>query len=319
MTINELNLVVFGTSILWGQGLGEPDKIHSRVAAALREQSPGRRVNVIFLAHSGASTGYLSTGSVDTHREPPLHGEVPTLYPTILQEIDAFDELGSPPDSVDVILLDAGINDVHVTRILEPLTQPRDIEKLVELYCHQHMLKLVAEILTKFSCARLVLVGYYEFLTEDSEEGYIHTLARAIGTVPGGAILDAVADAAERLLKRRLLANCDTFAARSWVAREQTAAEMNRQFPCDRVAVAWPVIPTEHAAFTSDPWLYGINDDLSPQDPLAPMRASACYGAGSSRTRVIFYEKVSAGHPNPKGARAYADAILARLSECITS
>ena len=72
-------------------------------------------------------------------------------------------------------------------------------------------------------------------------------------------------------------------------------------------------IKPENAAFAADPWLYGINDDLSPQDPCADIRIAACHAAGSSRTEVLFCEKASAGHPNPKGAKAYAEAIFKLL------
>src|SRR5579871_78351 len=104
-----MNLVVFGTSLLWGQGLEDKDKIHNVLARLIEQRNPGCTVNVIFLAHSGASTGFNPDGSVDTTRKPRIHGEVPTLYPTILQEMEEFDALNVPPETVDLILLDAGV------------------------------------------------------------------------------------------------------------------------------------------------------------------------------------------------------------------
>lgn len=121
-----MNLVVFGTSLLWGQGLNDADKMHTILARLWQERLPPDEVTIHFLAHLGASTGYLEDGSIDTHREPATHGEVPKLYPTIVQEIEAFDGLGTAPGSVDVILLDAGINDVHITKMLNPITRLDD-------------------------------------------------------------------------------------------------------------------------------------------------------------------------------------------------
>ncbi|MEP7289692.1 MAG: SGNH/GDSL hydrolase family protein [Chloroflexota bacterium] len=311
--MSELNLVVFGTSILWGQGLEDGDKIHSVVVQLLRERFPERNVKATFLAHSGASTGFAQDGSVDAHREPRIHGEVPTLYPTIIQEIEEFDALNIPSESIDIVLLDAGINDVHVTTILDPFTTPHDIEKQVEIYCHQHMELLIERLLAKFKNAKIVIVGYYEFFTEESEEEYIHTLLKAFGKLPVGPIIDAVFGVAEGLIKRRLLTNCATFSNQSRAAFEQVAADLNSRSGSQRVFVACPDIAAQHAAFASDPWLYGINDDLSPQDPVAHLRSVACISAGLLRTQPLFCEKASAGHPNPKGAKAYAEAILAVL------
>jgi lysophospholipase L1-like esterase len=313
--MSDFNWVVLGTSIMWGQGLADPDKIHSVLKHMLQERFIDRPVNVTFLAHSGASTGYEPNGSVDTHQEPRVDGEVPALYPTILQEIEEFDGLGIRPESIDVVLLDAGINDVHATKVIDPRTSSHQIEEWVEIYCHQHMVLLVGQLLTKFERARIIIAGYYEFLTEQSEAGYIHTLAKALGTVPGGIIFDTLIGVTEGWLKRRLLVNCDTFAARSLAAFRQTADEVNRRLDTERVFVACPDIKPENAAFASDPWLFGINDDLSPQDPLAAIRAKACQSANLSRPKEMFCKIASAGHPNAEGAKAYARAIFALVSD----
>jgi len=118
--MNDLNVVVLGTSIMWGQGLEDADKIHSVLARMLQARDPTCNVDMIFLAHSGASTGFKPDGSVDTRREPRLHGEVPTAYPTVLQQIDDFDQGGIAAESVDIVVVDAGVNDVHSTTILDP-------------------------------------------------------------------------------------------------------------------------------------------------------------------------------------------------------
>lgn len=310
-----INLLVFGTSIMWGQGLEEPDKIHNVLAQMLQEHRTTDKVNVYSLAHSGASTGFKADGSIDTHRESRIHGEVPTLYPTIVQEFEEFDELGLQPESIDIILLDAGINDVHVTEILDPLTMPHRIEEHIEIYCHQHMILLLEQLLAKFRNAKIIIVGYYEFLTEESEESYIHILLKAFGLISKILLADIVLGLADGLLKDRLLTNCKIFAEQSLTAFQQTAAELNSQHSEQRVFVADPQIKTENAAFTSDPWLFGINDDLSPQDPLAGIRTSACHSTSHKRTQPLFCEKASAGHPNPKGARSYANAIFALLEK----
>ncbi len=300
---------------MWGQGLEDPDKMHNVLSKMLQDRFSDRKVNVIFLAHSGSSTGYKLDGSIDGHHEPRIHGEVPTFYPTIVQQIEAFDDQAVGRDSVDLILLDAGVNDVHVTRILDPLTRPQQIEKLVEIYCHQHMVMLLQQLTTNFKNARIVIIGYYQMLTEASEEGYIHALLKAFGKVPVNLIADVIVGAFRHLLKRRVLANCETFATQSLVAFGQSAEEVNGYLAAKRVFVVPSAIEAQHAALASDPWLFGINDDLSPQDPVASLRAEECRCAGPHRTERLVCDHASAGHPNPEGAKAYADAILATILE----
>jgi len=308
-----MELLIFGTSLMWGQGLRDADKMHNVLARKLHAHQPDRRVNVTFLAHSGASTGYLPDGTIDSKSAPLINGEVPTRYPTILQEIDSFDQVGIAPESIDLIVLDAGINDVHLKSVLDPLVTPRKIAEMVELYCHQHMALLLSKLLDKFPRARIVVAGYYEFVTEDSEQSYVRGLLQTFGKVPGGFVFDGMLWLLNRPIRQRLLTNCDTFSDRSWAAFNQTADEMNVRTPGNnRVLVARPNIKPENAAFASDPWLFGLTEDASPEDPMAQERARACRAAGS-RAEPIFCSTASTGHPNPKGTNAYAEAILAVL------
>jgi hypothetical protein len=202
-----------------------------------------------------------------------------------------------------------------VTTVLDPRASPNEIAELIEIYCHQHMVMLIEHLLVKFRNAQIVMAAYYEILTEHSEDGYIHALLKGLGKAPAGFAADMVIEVAQGLIKRRLLANSDVFAERSLAAFKQTAEEVNRQLGEERVFVACPNIGQENAAFAPDSWLFGINDDLSPQDPAAQNRIEACHCAGASRTVVLFCEKASAGHPNPKGAKAYAESILSLLME----
>ncbi|MBX3082992.1 MAG: hypothetical protein KF716_15270 [Anaerolineae bacterium] len=305
-----LNLVVLGTSIMWGQGLPDTEKIHTVLCKLLQDRVVDRTINVTFLAHSGSTTGYKLDGSIDEHHEPRLHGEVPTFYPTILQQIDEIDQHGFNRDEVDLILLDAGVNDVSLISILNPLVRGKQIEDLVEIYCHQHMVMLLHRLTVTFKNARIFILGYYQILTEESQEKLIHTLLRAFELVPDGFLIDKVVDHLEAPLKHRVVGNCETFAASSLTAFEQSANEVNTQLESKRVFVVPPAIDVHHAALAADPWLFGIRDDLSTEDPLTAERAAACEEAGIPRTVPLVCEKASICHPNAKGARAYAKQIF---------
>ena len=91
-------------------------------------------------------------------------------------------------------------------------------------------------------------------------------------------------------------------------------------------AFADPDFGPENAVFGPDRWLWSMTDDspmfagvevdfeLFPEDPLAGFRASACPEIDGIYGLVICLY-VSVGHPNPAGARAYADAVITELRE----
>src|SRR5258708_18791267 len=168
--------------------------------------------------------------------------------------MEEFDARNVQPETIDLVVLDAGCNDVHVTKILDPLMSPNEISKSTEIYCHQHMPLLIERLLDKFKNARIMIVGYYEFITEESEEGYIHTMLTAFGKVPGGFIADFVLEAFEGFFKRRLLKNCDVFAGESLAAFKEIATDFNDPVSGKRVLLVDPPLTTDNPEFASDPW-----------------------------------------------------------------
>ena len=61
-------------------------------------------------------------------------------------------------------------------------------------------------------------------------------------------------------------------------------------------------------------WLFGINADLSPEDPMAAARRASCNACLDDFLRREQCYRASAGHPNLTGAQKFADAILAALA-----
>src|SRR5471030_2541492 len=89
-------LVVIGTSVLWGQGLREDQKIHTRIKRMLeasdKKRPDPRPIHVSFLAHSGATIGFKQDKTEDTTIKARVFGEVPTHYPTLLQQLAEYDQ-----------------------------------------------------------------------------------------------------------------------------------------------------------------------------------------------------------------------------------
>src|SRR5918999_1774692 len=113
-------MLVLGDSVMWGQGLREEEKFYTKVREALEREVVCRKVNLRVLAHSEAT--------ILPKREfcPDAPGEVPARRPTINAEVELavqdYAGAGVPLGSVGLVVVDGGINDVTVARIINFLT-----------------------------------------------------------------------------------------------------------------------------------------------------------------------------------------------------
>jgi hypothetical protein len=154
-------ILVIGDSVAWGQGLEEKDKFHSLVEKDIREKYSGANVYKKVLAHSGATIGIG-----DFAIEAPLYGEVPTSHPSILQQCDAFTGLKK---TIDLILVNGDINDINVRTILNPLLSNTDLSNLINRHCYQDMKIPLTKIGSSHSNAKVVVSGYYQLVSDDSD------------------------------------------------------------------------------------------------------------------------------------------------------
>lgn len=302
LVLDTFRMLVLGDSVQWGQGLPEHQKFHSLVQARIKARMGNIGVSKTVLAHSGANIGVGDNRSL-----PPINGEVPTSYPTIMQQCDAFTDA---PDTVDLILVDGGINDINVTTILNPNVSPADLRADVEKYCHLHMKELLAKITTKFKTAKVVVTGYFPIVTEETDIRLLETLLIAIGHSMAG---QAGGWAMSRV-KPTLVNLCRIFNNQSRAKLRAAVDETNAALGGEpRVFFASPTFSKRNAVLAPDPWLWGINADSSPQDNLvAGSRRVAC-NLNRSRTNLDICKRASIGHPNVRGAREYAKAIVAAI------
>ena len=90
------------------------------------------------------------------------------------------------------------------------------------------------------------------------------------------------------------------------------------------IAFADPGFGPQNAVFGPDRWLWSMTAEselfegidfaleLFPEDPLTDLRVSACFDADVVCDPITCLY-ASVGHPNPRGAQAYADAIIHQL------
>jgi lysophospholipase L1-like esterase len=286
--------VILGDSVTWGQGLNDSEKIHTIVASAMNFKPS----DIILTAHSGAVIGATAKST-----ERAVNGEVPVPYPTILQQCRGF-----PGNNEDValVVVNGGINDVDFRFIINPLTDPGDMHEAIFQHCYLDMKLLLTEIATRFSnpSARILLTSYYPILSRSSSITLVPTFLLLHGVVIPPFIVSA-----NDLAFGRLVANCQQFWEESNACFVDAVDEVNVDLGGSRILFVKIPFKDENAALATDPWLWGINADLSVEDSMRDARHLACdIDEPDLIQREICY-RASAGHPNVAGAKQFADAI----------
>lgn len=304
MTLDTFRVVVLGDSILWGQGLRDHEKIYRRVATTFGERLGNIGMYCDLLAHSGAIIGIGDDGKERSSNAPPLYGEVNVDFPTILEQCARYT---IAPETVDLVLIDGGINDVGLTRLFDPTIGSRELSRLTELHCGAHMETLLKRVAAKFRTAAIVATGYYRIISPLSNVVYLPMLLEALLGCP--LVLSAGVTPA-------LMENCRIFAETARGALFSAVSRVNAQLGGPpRIVAAVPPFGDANVALGPDPLIYGVNYDLSPQDTfIREQRKQACAAAGD-RTNQTICQLASAGHPNARGAEVYANTVLQALQQ----
>jgi lysophospholipase L1-like esterase len=294
---DKLRILTLGDSVTWGQGLLEPQKLDFLVQQALTHDHP-EGVELERCAHSGAVIG--ANGASGT----PQPGEVPVDRPTVIEQSDAY---ANSPATIDLVLLNGGINDVGVETILNPAALIPSLSRRISSACYDGMLQLLKNISAKFSkptCGILV-IGYYPILSADSDPFGVIKLLSLFGiAVP--PFLDKDID-----FINPILARCEQFFAESTTALARAVRDSGDA----RISFVPSGYTGSNAVFASNSLLWGLDltDDLNPQDPVAAARRPLCNAAWPEPVEVMHRElcyRASAGHPNVQGAIQFHQQIL---------
>lgn len=335
-------MVTLGDSIMWGQGLPESMKFRNIVSAWVETALAGRAIKQFGYAHSGAQ---IIADNVDTITGLP--GEIPSDHPSItkqagLAENDVMSS-GAALGAVDLVLLDGGINDVGVIPILLPSNSSGKIAQLAQDVCVGRMAKLLPLVMQLYPNAAIVVTGYYPIASSESDIVALTLLVSALGTgvvadvasafgLPGIGIAGAVLGPA---VKDQMVRNCAAWKSTTDAGFAALVAAMNQKTAGPpRVAFATPTFGSQNCfAAGPDTYLFGVavagssagTDGFigleadgvlgrsEPSDPLQDVqwsRARACAAANRASPKCV---DACMGHPNPRGARAYADATLQQI------
>jgi lysophospholipase L1-like esterase len=298
-------IAVLGDSVPWGQGLLEVQKVHTLVAQTVSGGAvafPTTRM----MAHSGATIG----AGVPPQMRPPVHGEVPRAHPTILEQCESYP--ADEASQVDLVILNGGINDVDIRFILNPFTEAEDLADTAARACGTDLEVLLRKVGARFPSARVVVTEYYPILSGQSRFSWGLEFLAAAGAPPPPVAMMA-SPAAAFSIWDRIVDNCQIFHTASSQAARAAVARVNLGDVQPRFVAVDPGFREENAALAPHAWLFGVNWDLSPQDPQAPQRRQACDLHEPDLLRREQCYRASAGHPNALGAQAYANAVIAAL------
>lgn len=323
-----MKVVVVGDSVMWGQGLNRYQKIHELASRGIAAEIgvSMSQLEIRFQAHSGAV--------IDEPELPaPLDTrvvswqEVPHSTPTVIEQVDqALPSAPQPDPTVDLVILNGGINDIDFRVILDPSASDHELERRIRKNCYSDMLQLLKKSRNNFPNAVIVVIGYYPILSEASSLDVIRLtvdlLRLTVGPI-GPLISAAVAPRSVRRMRyfhRRQL---------SWLRRAVTEMHAQRDTRGPGVLFAHPALGPQNSVGAPDPLLFGPKaprdaDDawerfrrrpltnvlaLEPDDPVSRSRRTACETlvTGSGDRLQCFVASI--GHPNPRGAQRYADVI----------
>jgi hypothetical protein len=208
---------------------------------------------------------------------------------------------------VDLVLVNGGINDIGVATILNPFALVPSLASKIQTACHVGMLQLLRKLSAKFTkpACKILVAGYYTILSDQSDPVGIPRLLALHGIAAPGFIdeLDIIDPVIDR---------CEQFNNDSTAQLQIAIADAGDP----RIVFVQSGFTDDNAVFAGTPFLFGLDDQLNPQDPVAAQRHVQCNITHNQPLDLPAREqcyRASAGHPNQAGAVQYQEQILAAL------
>ncbi len=336
----QLNMLVLGDSIMWGQGLNEQNKAWYRVKSWLKENT-SRDVRENIEAHSGALVG---VNDVPWSNDSPRDGEVSSAVPTVNHELDRALKSYADPSQVDLVLVDGCINDVDVRNLLNAANSSDDVKRMATEKCGMPMQALLRRVANAFPSAHVIVTGYFPIISEKTPNSLLMKAMARMFYQPG----PRPAKLKQRDLRENLIAVSRTWYQASNAALsdavEKVTAELVTKGSRQRVLFVEIPFPPEYSFNAPETRLWGFNASflrkllavltlgrvtLPTNDEQQRQRVASCneqYKRPASETdsqkgtremRRMLCRYASLGHPNRKGSAIYADAIVGKLKSLI--
>jgi hypothetical protein len=306
------NMVAFGDSVVWGQGLLPEHKFATKVQNWIQSDF-GRTVTLNLRAHSGAIT-FAESSPVSSQS---FAGEVPEDGPTISQQIDLASSPGSSnpalANDVDLVLIDGCLNNLNILDVLNPVGNDDTLRTDTQGYCQEGMINLLRQVVQKFPNAAVVVTGYYPFISNQSDLAALLPVFTLIGAaIPPDPLIGGIV--AMEALRARSAARSDEFFQQSNI-NLQTAVDTVNSMPLpgrtkfNQIRFARLNAGPANSYAAPNTWEWLVPTPPITQDEVYDLRKSQCNQALSGNPKAIECWAASMGHPNVAGAQAFASTI----------
>lgn len=330
-------LLIVGDSVIWGQGLEEKDKFYTITAEWLRNEAFGkpREVNLKVKAHSGSTLKfhpddaekYKKAGRNETDVFKP---EVNVGFPSSWKQIEvASDEYRTAGKSgADLIMICGGITDITTSRVFNPKGNDDELRSEIKRYCRDDMYDVLDLAATKHPEAKLAVIGYFPAISSSSTKSKIlNAWLEALGFPRG--LKAFVNNPLVRPIAFNGLAKRGIERSRIWLEESNRNLEaavnaINEKHRSKRAAFVRTPLKDENAAEAPNTKLFRMGKNGIVADAVAHERIKDCREALPKLKNstgidypVRLCEVAAVGHPDPAGARAYAEAIKSAVGPLI--
>lgn len=327
-------LLIIGDSLIWGQGLEEKDKFYTLTAKWLEEVHFGgrRTVKLKVKAHSG-STIKFHPGDAEKYRRAgrdeatAFHPEVNVGFPSSWKQVElAVDEYRAAGlKGADLMMISGGITDITTSAVFDPNGDDELLRARIKQHCGDDMYEVLDLAVQRNPGVQIAVIGYFHALTEYTSSSkalnaWLEALSfpRALKFVANNPLVRPLYF--NRLKKRSI--------RRSKLWHEESDRQLSgavdrinaKHGPGTAVFIRTP-LKEEHATEAPNTMLFRMGKGGIVKDPKARERIKACRKElpPLKKETAIDYpvrlcEIAAIGHPDQRGARAYADAINSRLS-----
>ncbi len=330
--------LVVGDSLIFGQGLEEKDKFYAHTAEWLRNEAFGRprSVETKVKAHSGSTLKfhpeeaekYRKAGRDETY---PFKPEINVGFPSSWKQIEvAADEYrAAGVGGADLVMISGGITDITTSKVYDPKGDDALLRANIKKYCGDDMYDVLEHAIAKHPNAKLVVIGYFNSITEYSSGSKLLNAWLEALSFPRAFKFVANNPIARPLFFNRLRKGA---IRRSRIWKEESDLQLanaveriNAKHGRGRAIFIPSPLTDENAAEAPQTKLFTMGKGGVVKDAKARERIRDCREAlpKLKKETAIDYpvrlcEVAAIAHPNPAGSKAYADAIASKLRNWIS-